>query len=339
MRITIITLNYNGSRRTVELLKSLQEQTLGPGSRSSLSLRAHPSESKTEQAILDFEIIVIDNASEEADFIRLQDFLYNSSLTMSNIVSLQVTRNRENLGFSGGNNVAIRQALTPSQRISRNAAKQSLTMCEGQALKNGSDWVVLLNNDIWVERDFVERLRAVLSRKGGVIGIPLIEGDQTAYCGQIQWLKPTLPHLTTSEVVSPQAYAIGGAVAIHKDVFEKIGFLDDKYFLYFEDADFSVRARKAGFDISIADNLNVHHHVSSSAKKLGSSLLMRYHYRNALYFNLKNGPWYIKLAVWPWSWLIIIKQLGKLAINKNTKQSKAILRGVTDFYKRRYGKI
>ena len=125
----------------------------------------------------------------------------------------------------------------------------------------------------------------------------------------------------------------------HKDIFEKIGFLDEKYFLYFEDVDFSIQARKAGFDISIADNLNVHHHVSSSAKKLGSPLLMRYHYRNALYFNLKNGPWYIKLLVWPWSWLIVIKQLGKITIKQNVEQSKAILAGVIDFYKNRMGQV
>ena len=128
-------------------------------------------------------------------------------------------------------------------------------------------------------------------------------------------------------------------MAVHKDVFEKIGFLDEKYFLYFEDADFSVRARKAGFEISIAENLNVHHHVSSSTKKLGSPLLMRYHYRNALYFNLKNGPWYIKLLVWPWSWLIIVKQLIKLALGKNRKASRSILAGVINFYQRKYGKI
>ncbi|OGN08197.1 MAG: hypothetical protein A3J46_00985 [Candidatus Yanofskybacteria bacterium RIFCSPHIGHO2_02_FULL_41_11] len=328
MQISIVTLNYNGSTETLKLLKSLKNQT-------------DPN----------FEIIVIDNASEEADFTNLQDQLIHSfSLPTLNVDNPQggtvlsppqvkVVRNSDNLGFSGGNNIGIRHAL-----------------------ENGSDWVVLLNNDIWVEKDFIEHLRAVLSPKNpltslgqmGVIGIPLIEGGKIAYYGQIQWLKPTLKHayqLTSPDgkaIEDPrqsrdlpayQLYAIGGAVVIYKDVFEKIGLLDENYFLYFEDADFSVRVQKAGFDISIAENLSVHHYVSSSTKKLGSPLLLRYHYRNALYFNLKNGPWYVKLAVWPWSVIIVIKQLGKLVINRDKEESKEILAGVTDFYKNKFGKI
>ena len=346
MQISVVILNFNGSTETLNLLNSLNEQTNK-----------------------DFEIIVVDNASEEDDFTNLQKSIHNPDITMLNIVNPQVKimRNSENLGFSGGNNTGIRQALNPST-------------LSGQEM--GSDWVVLLNNDTWVERDFAERLKAVLGAKtrstgsgqAGVVGIPLVEGDRVAYCGKIRWLKPTLSHINDAKAISnfqpvrmdirpggfpisnefsnPNSpngkrkmisdkcfYAIGGAMAIHKDVFEKIGLLDEKYFLYFEDADFSVRARKAGFDISIADNLSAHHHISSSAKKLGSPLLMRYHYRNALYFNFKNGPWYVKLAVWPWSWIIIIKQLSKIAVKHNTKESKAILAGVIDFYKKRYGKI
>ncbi len=68
-------------------------------------------------------------------------------------------------------------------------------------------------------------------------------------------------------------------------------------------------------------------------------MLLRYHYRNALYFNLKNGPWYIKLSVWPWSWMIVLKQIIKIMTMINTEQSKAILAGVMDFYKNNYGKL
>jgi len=306
MRISIVTLNYNGSEETLKLLKSLKEQS-----------------------DTNFEIIVVDNASEKADFVNLQasvdQLIHSFSLPTFNVghPRVKVLRNSENLGFSGGNNVGIRHALT-----------------------NGASWVVLLNNDTWVEKDFIERLRAVLGVKNGVVGIPLIEGDRVAYRGQIQWLKPTLIHMTDIQcrsVDKSQVYAIGGAMAVHKDVFEKIGLLDEKYFLYFEDADFSVRAGKAGFDISVADlptgGLSAHHHVSSSAKKLGSPLLLRYHYRNALYFNLKNGPWYVKLSVWPWSLIIKIKQISKIAIKHNVEQSRAILAGVMDFYKNKMGKI
>ena len=134
-------------------------------------------------------------------------------------------------------------------------------------------------------------------------------------------------------------YAIGGGVAIHRDVFEKIGFWDEKYFLYFEDADFSLRAQKAGIPVTIAPDVMIYHNSSSSTKKLGSPLLLRYHYRNALYFNLKNGSWYIKMAVWFWSFWIVKRQILKIICRYKTEESHAILNGVFDFYHHRMGKI
>ena len=147
MRISIVTINFNGSEDTIKLLRSLEEQ-----------------------ADRDFEIIVVDNASEEADFANLQTTC-GQSTSQVDYPQVKIVRNSENLGFSGGNNVGIRQVL-----------------------KNASDWVVFLNNDTWVERDFIERLRAVLGVKSEVVGLPLIESGRVAYTGRIEWLKPTLKH-------------------------------------------------------------------------------------------------------------------------------------------------
>src|SRR3989344_5469581 len=136
MKISIVTLNYNGSKETLELLKSLKDQTLRPGS---------------GQADPGFEIIVVDNASEEADFTNLKEIP-------------QIIRNSANLGFSGGNNVGIRAAL--GWNNDSDPAKSP------RGDDNGASWVVLLNNDTWVERDFMERLKAILGAKDGVVGIP-----------------------------------------------------------------------------------------------------------------------------------------------------------------------
>lgn len=289
MKLSIVTINYNSSECTKKLLKSLSEQT-----------------------DKDFQTIVIDNASDEADF----NALLSTMGTITFVMVPMVDRNSENLGFSGGNNVGIKKAL-----------------------ENGANWVILLNNDVWAEKGFVSDLKAKLSGLGGIVGMLLVEGDHIAHCGKIEWLKPTLRHQYNCNGAHGNSYAIGGAVAVHKDVFQKIGLWDEKYFLYFEDADFSLRARKAGIPISFEQGVMIYHNVSSTTKKLGSSALLRYHYRNALYFNLKNGPWYIKLAVWPWSWWVIIKQVLKIIIYHNRDQSLAILRGVLDFYRNKMGKI
>ena len=276
-------------------------------------------ESLKNQTDKDFEVIVVDNNSHDVG--KLMD--YQTSET--NIIYI---KNDQNLGYSGGNNMGIRKAL-----------------------QNGTDWVLLLNNDTWVEDTFMGRLRAVLDpsagsgqgEKKGIVGLALDEGERTAFGGLVQWLKPTLSHITMSNIVMAKSvdksYAIGGAMLIHKSVFERIGLLDENYFLYFEDADFCQRARKARIPVSFLPGIKISHSVSASTKKLGAPLLLHYHYRNALYFNFKNGPWYIKLLVWPWSWLIVVKQIIKILAGKNKEQSLAILKGIEDWYTCRMEKL
>lgn len=272
-------------------------------------------ESLKNQTDKNFEIIVVDNNSKDVD--RLMDY----KTTESNIIYI---KNDRNLGFSGGNNVGIRKALNPPAG-------------------GGSDWVLLLNNDTLPENQLIEHLKPYLEGKEGIIGLALDEGNRTVYAGKIEWFKPTLSHITTRRVVIDETvdklYAIGGAMLIHKEVFNRIGLLDEKYFLYFEDADFCQRARKARIPISFMSDIKIAHAVSSSTKKLGSPMLLRYHYRNALYFNSKNGPWYVKSTLWLWRIMIVFKQIIKIIVGKDREASRAILAGVLDYYKRNYGKL
>ncbi len=261
-------------------------------------------ESLKDQTDKNFEVVVVDNNSHDVE--KLMDY----QTTETNIMYI---KNDRTLGYSGGNNTGIRKAL-----------------------QNRADWVLLLNNDTWVESSFTGRLRAVLEGKEGVVGLALDEGERTAFGGLVQWLKPTLKHIyLQAGLNSRQTYAIGGAMLIHKNVFDRIGLLDENYFLYFEDVDFCQRARKAGIPLSFISEIKISHSVSASTKKLGSAMLLRYHYRNALYFNFKNGPFYIKLLVWLWSWFIAGKQVLKIAMGKNRGESKAILVGIIDFYRKK----
>jgi GT2 family glycosyltransferase len=284
MKLSIITINYNGSENTLELIKSLKNQT-----------------------DKDFEVIVIDNASEEADF---------SALGESGGNNIFIIRNRENLGFSGGNNVGIKKAF-----------------------ETGSEWVILLNNDTWVKNDFIACLKPILSVREGIIGLAVDESGKTVNMGILEWLRPTLEHTYSQSDESRGRYINGAAMAISKGAFQKLGGFDEKYFLYFEDTDYSVRAKKAGINVSFLEEPEVHHLISATTKKLGSPMLLRYHYRNALYFNRKNGPFHIKLFVWFWSFWIIKKQIFKIMFRYKVEESHAILNGVFDFYKDRMGKI
>ncbi len=267
-------------------------------------------ESLKNQTDKDFEVIVVDNNSKDLAQ------LLNYKTSETNVIFI---KNDKNLGYSGGNNVGIRRALHPPTG-------------------GGSDWILLLNNDTWAEPDLIAHVRTNLEGKNGIVGLALDEGERVAYAGKIEWLKPTLPHIY-STLHSSNLYAIGGAILIHKNVFDKVGLLDENYFLYFEDADFCINARKQGIPVSFIPEIKIRHAVSSSTKKLGSPLLLRYHYRNALYFNLKNGPCYIKLLVWPWSWWIAGKQVIKILLKFHRDESRAIFSGIVDWYFHGMGKI
>ena len=309
MRLSVITINYNESESTIKLLKSL-----------------------SGQSDKEFEIIVVDNASEEADFNNLKTVINRQDL-FKQVLPVNLIRNSQNLGFSGGINVGIEKAQDPPTSGGLDPAYSR------------ASWALLLNNDTSVESGFIDTLKAKLGGLEGIVGIPLIEGDRTAYYGHIAWLRPTLKHAYNPPYAeylrrNRNLYAIGGAMAIHGDVFNRIGLFDEKYFLYFEDADFTLRASRVNIPISFIDEPKVNHpEVSKTTKKIGSPLLLRYHYRNALYFNWKNGTGYIKFLVWLWSFWIIKKQLLKIMFFYKQADSSAILSGVFDFYKGKMGKI
>jgi GT2 family glycosyltransferase len=286
MNISLITVNFNKSDATIKLLESLKQG-----------------------ADQDFEMIVVDNASEKSDVVKLESWIN------ANYPQVKLIKSEVNSGFAGGNNVAL-----------------------SQTFQNGSDWAVLVNNDTWADRVYIEPLKAVLETKKGIVGLPLREGEKTAFGGKIAWVQPTLPH--AYEPIPPQVkdkyYAIGGHLAISCQAYEKIGGLDEKYFLYFEDIDYTFAARKKGIDVSFETSPSLHHALSLTTVTLGSGLLLHYHYRNALYFNDKFGD---KLLTSLWGFFIFIKQILKIILGHNRAFSKAILAGVWDYWLSRMGKI
>lgn len=291
--LTLITVNFNGAGRTIELLRCLERQT-----------------------DKDFEVLVVDNASEPDDRALLGQYATTGALNLDLILS------DTNRGFAGGNNLAIRKAM-----------------------QQGSVWFVLINNDTTVADDFVARLRPRLMADAPFMTIPLKEGHRTAYAGLVRWLAATLPHAyepgcAHNKSFAPRLYAIGAGMAVHRSVFERIGLLEKRYFLYFEDADFSLRARAAGIGLTVLATPVITHAVSASTSRLGSPLLLRYHMRNALEFNRLHGPWWVKISLHFWAFFAILKQLIKMLLMPARRpQSRAIAAGIIDFYAKRFGQL
>lgn len=255
-----------------------------------------------------FDVIVVDNDSSADDRAMLAAYAATSPL------ALEVIHSGVNRGFSGGNNIGIRKALA-----------------------QGTQWAFLINPDTTVAPDFISTLRLRLPREPALVGTPVREGARIAYAGAVRWLSSTLSH-----AYSPRrdGYVIGAAMAIHRDVFARVGALDERYFLYFEDAEYSLRARRAGIPVVFVPSPVVSHAVQGTTSALGAPKLLRYHMRNALLMNATHGPWWVRAALPWWAAVILMKQLLKYpVIPGHRTRALAIVAGIADHYRRHYGRI
>ncbi len=310
--VFIIILQYNNSQETLRCLESVKELD-------------YPN----------YQVVVVDNASDKSEVNNIKECARSQPTTGlpclqgSPVVFLE---NKKNLGYAGGNNAGINYAL-----------------------ENGADYVFILNNDTTVEQDTLKKLVATTEAdlKIGMVGPATKEGDKVAYFGKIAWLKTELTHsyMSPDEIhgrpvnrapmyLTPKEYIIGAAMLIKKEVLKKIEGFDEIYFLYFEDADLNIRVQLAGYELKIVPEAVVHHQVSASTKKLGSPLILRYHMRNALIFNSLNAPWHIKIILIFWAGYVVLKNLIKMFIwPAKEVVADAIIEGVMDFYKNRFGAI
>jgi GT2 family glycosyltransferase len=264
-----------------------------------------------------FSVTVIDNASAEHEIQAVEEFIggrVNSS------IHFQLIRNQENLGYAGGNNVGITHAVA-----------------------NGTDYVLILNNDTVVKEEFLDTMiETAQEKKLDIVGAATQEDGGIAYHGEINWLRPELRHSTVPILYNKtrDIYIPGSALLVRSDVFKKIGLFDERYFLYFEDADFSMRAHKAGLQLGLLTAPLISHAVSSTTRSLGASALLYYHYRNAHLFNLLHAPGEYKILLPFWSFWVIVKQLLKFVLRPSKRQaSTMILQGVFDFYNDDFGRL
>jgi hypothetical protein len=222
-------------------------------------------------------IVVIDNASTD-NSVQLLEEEFNNKIIL--------IKNEDNLGFSGANNIGIKYAL-----------------------KNGCEYVLLLNNDTETDKDLMKNMvDASIKNNNAIISPKIYYYDEPkkiwAAGGCLTWKKGLSFHYGFNEIDRGQFevrkeinFATGCCILIHKSVFEKIGFLAEEYFLYFEDTDFCVRAKRAGIKILYEPSAKLWHKVSSTTGGEESIITLYYGNRNRLYlnnkFNKKNKLYYL----------------------------------------------
>ena len=235
----------------------------------------------------------------------------------------------ENFGFSGGNNLGIHRAL-----------------------RNGSEYILLLNNDTVIDPEAITEL-IVVAQKDKRIGLvsPKIFYEHSpsqiwSSGGKFGWLSGSA-HLdenkfdrSVKQLPKIVHWGSGAALLIRSDVIRDIGMMDYEYFLYFEDVDLALRARAAGYLVAFAPKAYVYHKVSKSVRRVGVGYIARYHFRNALLLVRKNAPWYIRALMIPWSIMIIGREALKFLLFKDLRdQSGPAISGIFDYWKGKVGKL
>ena len=184
--------------------------------------------------------VVVDNASGDLSAQRIGAWLAASALPG------RVLETPANAGFAAACNLAV-----------------------GSLDPDGFDWYWLLNNDAVIRPDSVEQLRSFLDwTPAGLVGCRI------APMGSPSQAVPSLRHLhrITAAVLplgaaAPDAaipYLEGSALAISRRTIQSIGLLEEFYFLYFEEADYCMKARRAGIGLAVAHGCIVLHEVGGT---------------------------------------------------------------------------
>ena len=180
-----------------------------------------------------------------------------------------------NLGFAGGNNLGIKASL---------------------ALR--PDFVLLINNDAVVKEGFLTPLIEIFQKdpKAGLVAPAIVHykngKKQFGLEGHINhWLgicrHRNLNYLPKKEIRTE--FVSGCCLLIKKDVFVKVGFFPEQYFLYFEDVDYCLQSKKAGFRIYLQPQSLVFHKQNRSFKRDINNLILNF--KSNLIFVGRWFPW------------------------------------------------
>ncbi|MBI3984703.1 MAG: glycosyltransferase family 2 protein [Candidatus Levybacteria bacterium] len=295
-KVFISLITFNDDNSTKECLDSLE---------------------RLKKTDFDLSVVVIDNASSKEFKIARE---YKN-------FDLKIIRSSKNLGFSGGQNLGIKYAL-----------------------ENACDFILILNNDVVVDENLViELLNALDDKRIGIVSPKIYfakgfeyhkeryseneKGKVFWYAGaEIDWGNVIGRHIGVDEVDKGQfdrseetEVATGCCMLLKREVLEAAGIFDEKFFLYYEDADLSQRVKKKGFQIYYVPKA-VLWHKNAAATGTGSPLQDYYITRNRLLFGFRYAALRVKLA-------LIRESIRLLLLGRKWQRT-----GVKDFYLRRFGK-
>lgn len=242
-----------------------------------------------KQKDADFKLYVVD-LTEEPEKIA------QTSQDPSGTCEVQILHS-QNKGYAHGVNVGLKKAL-----------------------EDGSDAFCVMNSDTYFEGNFVESIQSFLTSHPKTIGggkiyyangfeyhkerySPQDRGKVLWFAGgKIDWNHVITSHIGVDEIDVGQFnveknvdFLTGCMMFFDKSVLDTVGFWDESYFLYYEDADWCVRAKKAGIPLMYTPQVTLWHKNAQSTDGAGSNIHTKYQHKNRLKFGLAYAPLRTKL--------------------------------------------
>jgi GT2 family glycosyltransferase len=226
----------------------------------------------SQQTFKDYHLYLIDNSPNDNTDRLIDDLVKEYPIT-----ALTHVKNPSNYGVAQGNNQGIELSM-----------------------KAGTSYTLLLNNDIDIEQNhLIQRLYEVALENKEYLLIPKILFYDTKKIwmagGTFVDFKGTNLHYGEGDEdgekyskVAYFEYAPTCFMLIDNIVFKKIGVMDEKYFVYFDDTDFMYRAKRHGYKIRYQPDITVLHKVSSLTGGSESPFSIYYSNRNRIYYIRKN---------------------------------------------------
>jgi GT2 family glycosyltransferase len=267
MELSVIVVSYNTKNLLKQCLASVFKYTKG----------------------INFEVLVIDNASEDD----------SAAMIKKDFLQARLIENKKNLGFAAANNQGIKQAkgkyvllLNSDTILKENSLRKMIDWMEKNK-KVGVASCQLVYQDGSIQRTggYFPNLLRIFSWMFFFDDLPLIK----------ELIKPFHPHEPRTGWLSSQYFqkqhfqdwVTGAFFLVRKRVIDQIGLLDEKFFMYVEEVEFCYRAKKAGWQVIYLPITKIVHLALKSGTQAGARLG---EYRGLIYFYKKHKPsWQLQI--------------------------------------------
>lgn len=295
-RVIVLILNWNKPDDTIECIESCQKIDYD-----------------------NYEILLVDNLSDDDSIPRIKACFPRLNILIA----------PGNLGYAGGNNLGIRQALSM-----------------------GADYILLLNNDTTVDKNVLSELIVAVKSlpEAGIIAPKVLYYDDPGVINSlgtdIDWfrLRPKVGDCNQKDNASlsvpiQRSVLLGCGLFLPAKTLRRVGLMEDKFFIFHEEADWCYRCLRAGLKNWVVPSAVIYHKASKTMREF-SVLTHYYSSRNFLLFAKRNATWTQKIAVTCGLMLFSVKHLLMCVFPKTGKDKKmasAFFLGIYDYWTNRMG--